>query len=303
MKRFHPAGSESDLLDLAGEHWQDSTGVQAMQLLLQSEAGRKAVHAALDANDQSAARVAGLLGLIGNRQAINFLGPVVQDGERPYEVRAAAARTLVSSNLGASALLDMAAKGTLPGDIKILAAGLLSRTQDERLRQRADALLPMPVQKDSAPLPPVDQLAAMQGDVERGKALFRDKATCANCHVVGGFGKQVGPDLSEIGDKLSREALLISVLDPSAGISHNYENFICLLDTGQVITGVKVSETDDQLILRTAEAIDRKIDKEQIEELKKSEKSIMPENLHHQFDQQGLVDLIEYMSTLKKAAN
>jgi len=73
-----------------------------------------------------------------------------------------------------------------------------------------------------------------------------------------------------------------------------------LLDTGQVITGVKVTETDQHLVLRTAEAIDRKIPKDAIEDLKKSEKSIMPENLHHTIDQQGLVDMVEYLMSLKK---
>jgi putative heme-binding domain-containing protein len=90
-------------------------------------------------------------------------------------------------------------------------------------------------------------------------------------------------------------------LDPSAGISHNYENYIVLLDTGQVISGIKVSESGEELVIRTAEAIDRRIRLNQIEAIKKSEKSIMPDNLHHTVDQQGLVDIVEYLMTLKKA--
>ncbi|MGB7343662.1 MAG: hypothetical protein WBD20_05595, partial [Pirellulaceae bacterium] len=60
------------------------------------------------------------------------------------------------------------------------------------------------------------------------------------------------------------------------------------------------SETADEVVIRTAEAIDRKIPTDEIEQLKKSDKSIMPENLHHSFDQQGLLDIVEYMMTLKK---
>ncbi len=94
--------------------------------------------------------------------------------------------------------------------------------------------------------------------------------------------------------------MFTSILDPSAGISHNYENFIVLTSSGQVINGVKVSETPDEVIIRTAEAIDRKIPQEDIEQIKKSEKSIMPDDIHLTMDQQGLVDVIEYMTTLKK---
>lgn len=140
----------------------------------------------------------------------------------------------------------------------------------------------------------------MTGNADDGLKLFRGAATCANCHQVGQHGKEVGPNLSEIGSKLSREAMLTSILDPSAGISHNYENYKVLTDSGQVITGIKVNETDSEVVIRTADAIDRKIAKNEIELLRKSDKSIMPENLHHSFDQKGLVDLIEYMVTLKK---
>ena len=135
---------------------------------------------------------------------------------------------------------------------------------------------------------------------ESGLKLFRGVATCANCHIVGDYGKEVGPNLSEIGSKLSREAMFTAILDPSAGISHNYENYIVLTDSGQVFSGLKMSETADDLTIRTAEAIDHRIRKDEIEAINKSEKSLMPDNLHHTTDQAGLVNLVEYMITLRK---
>ena len=140
----------------------------------------------------------------------------------------------------------------------------------------------------------------MKGDISNGLQLFRGVATCSNCHVIDKFGKEVGPDLSEIGSKLSREAMYTSILDPSAGISHNYETYILLTADGQVINGLKMSETPEEVIIRTPEGIDRKIAQDEIEEIKKSDKSIMPENLHHTIDQKGLLDIVEYMTTLKK---
>jgi len=94
--------------------------------------------------------------------------------------------------------------------------------------------------------------------------------------------------------------MFTSILDPNAGISHNYENFVVLLDTGQVVSGLKISETESQFTVRTVDAIDRSFKREEIVEVKQSEKSLMPENLHHTIDQQGLVDIVEYMMTLKK---
>lgn len=41
-----------------------------------------------------------------------------------------------------------------------------------------------------------------------------NQGTCNKCHLVRGEGKQIGPDLTEIGSKLSREAMFESILYP-----------------------------------------------------------------------------------------
>ncbi len=299
VKRLKPDGMEAEIAKFALAHADASGGVEAIGILLNSQQGKTLVNELLVAAD-SAPRIAKLLGLLGNQAAIDCLRPILKDEMPAYDVRAAAIRALSSNNLGSQLVLELAAENTLQPDVRLLASDLLSRHSDEAVRRKAAEVLPRPTEEGREPLPSMDQLAEMRGDVARGLELFRNKATCANCHIVSGFGKQVGPDLSEIGDKLSREALVVSILDPSAGISHNYENFVCLLDSGQVVAGVKVNETEEFVTLRTAEAIDRQIDKKVIEELKKSDKSIMPENLHHAFDTQGLIDVVEYLTTLKK---
>jgi putative heme-binding domain-containing protein len=151
-----------------------------------------------------------------------------------------------------------------------------------------------------AALPPIAQLASRQGNPEQGKKVFDSSGTCAQCHQVQGGGKNVGPDLSEIGTKLSREAFYVSILEPSAGISHNYEAYVALLDDDSVVTGLKINETGDEVILRDAKGIDRKLAKKEIEEIKKSDKSLMPDNLHEALSEGDLVDLVAYLETLKK---
>jgi len=58
------------------------------------------------------------------------------------------------------------------------------------------------------------------GDVANGQQIFEDKekANCKSCHKVSGEGELVGPDLSTIGDKYSRQYLIDTILDPSANI-------------------------------------------------------------------------------------
>ena len=298
VKRFQPAGIEKKLLVslLADDR---SAAVEAAELLLEMDAGRRQVRN-LISDDSQAVGVIETLGLLGNGRANHLLSEVASDQERIYEPRRTAVAGLARTKPGQQKLLELVKAKTLVGDTHLVAGALLSRSQHADVRNAASKLLPQPAQKDAKPLPPIDELAKMNGDAANGLKLFRGKGTCSNCHIVDKFGKDVGPNLSEIGSKLSREAMLTSILAPSAGISHNYENYSVLTEDGQVITGLKVSETDSQVVIRTAEAIDRKLSKDDVVTLKKSDKSIMPENLHHITGQQGMLDVVEYMTTLRK---
>jgi putative heme-binding domain-containing protein len=298
VKRFQPPGIETELIATlnGGDR---SAAVESAEMLLEMDAGRKAVRRRLESGE-TAMTVIETLGLLGNGRANHFLSEVAADAERPYAERRAAVAGMARTPRGGKRLIEMAKQKTLAGDMFLVAGALLARSEDQAVRKAAADVLPQPEQKDAKPLPPIDELAKLSGDAANGLKLFRGTATCANCHIVDEYGKDVGPNLSEIGSKLSREAMLTSILAPSAGISHNYENFSVLTDEGQVITGLKISETDDRVVIRTADAIDRTIPTETIVTIKKSDKSIMPENLHHITGQQGLIDIVEYMTTLKK---
>lgn len=300
-KRFHPADMPEQLQAMLSSNLGDSIKVEAANLLGGLNGGPERLAQLLRSESvDQASQVAAILGSLGNETAKGLLRQIAGDEQQPFEVRKNAVAGLAKNIPGQNALLTLAKSGKLAPDTRLLAGGLLARSDNEQVRQSAAELLPQPQQKDQKPLAPIDELSAMRGDVANGLQLFRGVATCSNCHVIDKFGKEVGPDLSEIGTKLSREAMYTSILDPSAGISHNYENYIVLTTSGQVINGLKMSETPDEVIIRTAEAIDRKIPQSEIEEIKKGEKSIMPENIHHTFDQKGLVDIVEYMMTLLK---
>ena len=123
---------------------------------------------------------------------------------------------------------------------------------------------------------------------------------CNKCHKVRGKGKEVGPDLSEIGSKLSREAMYVSILDPSAAVSHNFETYSILTLDGLAVTGLLISETDEAVTLRNSEGIDKTVDQEDIEIFKKQKTSLMPQDLQKLLTVDQLVDLVEYTLTLKK---
>src|SRR5690606_19165208 len=70
--------------------------------------------------------------------------------------------------------------------------------------------------------PTAEEIATLTGDAARGQTAFY--ASCASCHVVGGVGADVGPDLSHAGRKFNRAALLDAIVGPSESIAHGYES-------------------------------------------------------------------------------
>ena len=59
------------------------------------------------------------------------------------------------------------------------------------------------------------------GSVSRGRETFVENpaAQCTRCHTVRNAGSDVGPNLTGVGTRLTREQILESLLDPSARIA------------------------------------------------------------------------------------
>ncbi len=157
----------------------------------------------------------------------------------------------------------------------------------------------MPKSKGGEKLPPVAELVRRGGKADRGKAVFAGAGTCAKCHVVNGEGKEVGPNLSGVGAKLSREAIYEAILAPSAAISHNYESWTALLDDGRTISGLLISKTPDQFVLRGVDGLDVTLAAAEVEELARQPVSLMPGDLAATLSAAELVDLVAWLETLK----
>jgi putative heme-binding domain-containing protein len=137
------------------------------------------------------------------------------------------------------------------------------------------------------------------GNPERGRAVFAGAGTCVKCHVVGGDGKAVGPNLSGIGAKLSRQGMYEAILAPSAAISHNYETYTAILDDGRSVTGLLVSQSPNEVVIKGPDGIDVTLPADEVEELVKQPISLMPADLAATLSAQELVDLVAWLETLK----
>ncbi|MFO0868013.1 MAG: PVC-type heme-binding CxxCH protein [Pirellulales bacterium] len=299
VARFNRSRFYGDLLKLAQDKADEQLGVEAITALLHKDQ-RELLQAALQAKDlQRAAATARALANSADGRSAALVLPLVKDAAGDPEVRRQATRALASTRNGAQQLLALAQQKQLDESLTSAASFQLHAAPWKEVKDEAARLFPAPPAKDRA-LPPVAELLKMKGDAGRGQQVFVKTAECAKCHQVNGQGKEVGPNLSEIGGKLSRPALLESILYPSAGIAHSYESYVAVLNNGNVVTGIKTSETPDSVTLKTADALVRTFPKAEIDELKKQPISLMPADIQKTMTIQDLIDVVEYLATLKK---
>lgn len=301
VDKFSIESEYPNLLSMAQLEPDDPRSVESTRTLL-SKGQSALIEQGLESDEPE--RVAGTVRALGNSldgRAIKLLLPVIADEGQSVEVRREAVRALSRSRPGALRLVKLAEAKRLDQSLQQAAAAALHTAIWRDVKGRAIELFPPPPARNQQPLPPLAELVQREGDSEKGRVLFNTTGTCAKCHTVNGIGKDLGPNLSEIGGKLSRQAMFESILYPSAGISHNYETHALVLEDGNVLTGIVVSQTPDELTIKDSEAVTRTVKTADIEEIVKQDVSLMPADLQKVLTAEELVDIVEYMTTLKKA--
>jgi len=296
--RFRLEGRAGELLDLAAaEGTAESVAAAAIGGTLRLS-GDDAVKARLAAAGPAALRLLTALGIRGDARSTALLQGVLADAGTTPEMKPAAVAALARSNQGAKAVVAMAKEGRLDDRLLQAAAVAIAACPWADIRETAGGVLPMPKAKGGS-LPPLADLLKRNGNAEHGRGVFAGAGTCAKCHVVGGEGRNVGPNLSGIGAKLSRQAIYESILAPSAAISHNYESYTALLADGRAVTGLLVSQSPESVVIRGADGIDATLAAAEVDELIKQPVSLMPADLATALSADELVDLVAWLETLR----
>lgn len=301
VQHFKIAGQEEGLLAVAARNPKSDLGVEAMRMVM-AAGQQKLIRKVIYGPDVEAAR--NCVEAAGNtraKEAPALLTSVLTDEARDPAVRKQAVKSLAQTQEGAKSLLRLAREQKLPDSLKFVAASELSLAPWPDVQARTKELLPLPTAQNAEPLPPVGELIARKGDPVKGEVVFNSPtAGCATCHQVKGQGIDFGPNLTEIGSKLAKEALYESILDPSAGISFGYEAWNVELQSGDELFGLIVSETPEQVSVKTTGGVITKFRPSEIVRREKSRLSIMPAGLQQNMSPQDLVDLVEYLVSLKK---
>ena len=137
-----------------------------------------------------------------------------------------------------------------------------------------------------------------KANLSAGRGMFQK--TCANCHVLYGVGRKLGPDITGSNRK-NLDYLLENVVDPSASVGADFRAITVVLENGRVLTGVISEQNERTLTLQTAlEPVT--LDRKQIEEIKQTNLSVMPDGLLQNLTAEQIRDLVGYLMSTEQVA-
>lgn len=314
----HPLRLEASLLALS---WKDQKGVGVARStamnLKESPARRLAAYNALIAcQDGCVEQVAREIFARKQEESPQFVGDILNSlgrSERPTlgeaivkyqstfppELQPKAIELLTQRPVWAKTLLKAV------GDKKV-AANAINVNQARRLYDTKDAEVRELLAKHWGQVregrsPDRDKIIAEMrslirkspGDSMKGEAAF--KKVCAQCHKMYGEGAEVGPDIT-LNGRNDYTQLLSNVFDPSLVIGAGYRSYTVLTEGGRVINGLLVEESPQRIVLKVQGGKQEIVPRDDIDEFKVSEISLMPEQLEKQLSQQEIIDLFAYIT-------
>lgn len=171
---------------------------------------------------------------------------------------------------------------------------------DSELQQEVADLFPVTKSSVSELESRIETLANLvkdgQGSPLDGRKLFHEKASCGKCHRLFESGGEIGPDLTAY-NRVDVSRMLLALVNPNAEIREGYESFTVQSVDGRVLSGFKVEEDDQVLVLRGIDGQLQTIAKADIEETAPGEVSLMPERLLDSLTEQEIRDLFAYLSS------
>ncbi|MGI8982307.1 MAG: PVC-type heme-binding CxxCH protein [Pirellulaceae bacterium] len=209
-------------------------------------------------------------------------------------VRVQVLDSLLAQETWTMVLLDAIEKGTVPASqIDARRRQQLLLNASAKVRTRAEKALAGAVDANRAKL--IEQykpaLTAV-GDKEKGKAVFAKR--CANCHRLENVGHLVGSDLTAMASR-ALDVYLIAILDPNRAVEDRYLDYTALTSDGKTTSGILISETGNSITLAQPEGKQVQILRSELEQLKSTGKSLMPEGVEKDITVEEMGHLLTYL--------
>jgi putative heme-binding domain-containing protein len=131
------------------------------------------------------------------------------------------------------------------------------------------------------------------GDAAAGEKVYQ--RICAQCHKIHGQGNDVGPEIT-LNGRSSFDQLLSNVFDPNLVIGAGYRAVVVVTNEGRVLTGLLAEDNPQRIVLKIQGGKIETVPRDNIDTVRISNISLMPEQLENQMKPQEIVDLFTFLS-------
>ncbi|MDE0561417.1 HEAT repeat domain-containing protein [Algoriphagus sp. NF] len=144
------------------------------------------------------------------------------------------------------------------------------------------------------------QGALAEGNVREGRTIFfqNQAAQCIRCHAYDDMGGNAGPRLNGIARQLSREELLIALVEPSARLAPGYGFVTLELENGETVSGTLEKDSAEGVSIKNGQGETKSYSNAEIKE-KKLAPSSMP-SMAEMLNKREIRDLVSFLSTLNR---
>lgn len=130
----------------------------------------------------------------------------------------------------------------------------------------------------------------------RGKEVYT-RASCAKCHRFGDEGESLGPDLTKVTGRFTKKELLESIFYPSHVISSQYQSKTILTTDGRTIQGLVAPGAAGETVVLQSTGEKITINGDEIEAIKPSTVSVMPDGLLNTLELEEIADLMLFLQS------
>ncbi len=138
-----------------------------------------------------------------------------------------------------------------------------------------------------------------RNSIEAGKQLFAERA-CLGCHQVDGVTELLGPNLKDVGKRMSREEIMEEIKSPSERIKPSMMAIRVTKKDGQVVMGRVVNADENQLSLMVVGNHVVVIPRLEVDRTEDIKTSLMYENLLNGMTDQEKEALVDFLVSLSE---
>lgn len=199
-------------------------------------------------------------------------------------------KSMARDPIGGQMLVALAAENKLDEDLLTSLAEAVRQNPDMSVRIQASAYFK---RSDTSKPLSITAIAGLEGNALKGSKVFENK--CLTCHRHKEKGADIGPDLTLIGKKFDKPAMLDAIINPSAAIVFGYEPWLVNTRSGESLFGFLVADGREALVLKDLAGKRRTVATANITSKAKQASSLMPDPATLEISSQELADVVAFL--------